>query len=254
MSNEEGPWGASNVQPEPASDPEPARGRPWLWLIFAAAVVGLVIALTRAFPEAVRTSDDWTDVAYRVGLVLVVTAGVSRIPRGAIVQHLRYAAIWMAIVAVLALGLAYRAEFTDVGNHLKIAFSGRNAVATGERELVIPQDAGGAYVVVAKVNGQRVVFMVDTGATDTVLSPDDARRLGVDVDRLHFDRVAETANGLGYGAHYAAQSLEVGAIRLDDFKMTINKAPMSTSLLGMSFLNQLESFEFGRGKLTLKWR
>jgi aspartyl protease family protein len=254
MSNEEGPWSAPSAEPDATPDPEPARGRPWQWWLFIAAVVGVVIAMVRAFPEAVRKPDDWADIAYGLGMLLVVAAGLSRIRRDAIAQHLRYAAIWAAIVAVVALGLAYRAEFKDVGDHLKIAFSGGNPVATGEHEMVIPRDESGAYVVVAKVNGQRVLFMVDTGATDTVLSPDDARRLGIDVDALSFDREAETANGVGYGAHYAAETLEVGALRLDSFKMVVNKAPMSTSLLGMSFLNRLESFQFGRGKLTLKWQ
>lgn len=254
MSNEEGPWGGQGAPPAATPDPEPARGRSWLWPLFIAAVVGIVIAMARAFPESVRKPEDWTDVAYGLGMVLVVTAGISRIRRDAIAQHLRYAAIWAGIVAVVALGFAYRAEFKDVSDHLKIAFSGGSPVATGEHEMVISQDESGAYVVIAKVNGQRVLFMVDTGATDTVLSPDDARRLGVNLEALRFDREAETANGLGYGAHYAADSLQVGAISFDDFKMTINKTPMSTSLLGMSFLSRLESFEFGRGKLTLKWR
>jgi aspartyl protease family protein len=254
MSNDEGPWSAQGAKSDAAPDPEPARGRPWLWLLFIAAVVGVVIAMARAFPEAVHKPDDWTDIAYGLGVVVLVTAGISRIRREAIGQHLRYAAIWAAIVAVVALGFAYRAEFADVGNHLKIAFSGGSPVAVGEHELAIPQDESGAYVVIAKVNGQRVLFMVDTGATETVLSPDDARRIGVNVEALSFDREAETANGVGYGAHYAAETLEVGGLRLDGFKMVVNQAPMSTSLLGMSFLNRLESFQFGRGKLTLKWR
>lgn len=252
MANGEGPWKAG---PGGSPTPEPSPpGRPVLWLVFIAAVVGIVIAMVRAFPEAVRTPDDWTDIAYGLGLVVLVTAGVSRIRRDQIGQHLRHAAIWAGIVAVVALGFAYRAEFKDVGDHLRVAFSGGAPVATGENEMVIPQDESGHYVVVARVNGQRVLFMVDTGATDTVLSPDDARRVGVDVDSLSFDRQAQTANGVGYGAHYAAETLEVGALRIDGFKMVVNKTPMSTSLLGMSFLGRLDSFAFGRGKLTLKWR
>jgi aspartyl protease family protein len=252
MADDKSPW--VSREPDPPSNPEPSRGRPVLWLMFIAAVVGVVIAMVRAFPEAVRTPDDWTDIAYGLGMVVLVTAGLSRIRRGAIVQHLRYAAIWAVIVAVIALGFAYRVEVKAVGDRLRIAFSGGSPVAASEREVVIPRDESGHYVVVAKVNGQRVLFMVDTGATDTVLSPDDARRIGVDVDALRFDREAETANGVGYGAHYAAEALEVGALRLDGFKMVVNKAPMSTSLLGMSFLNRLDSFEFGRETLTLKWR
>jgi aspartyl protease family protein len=248
MSNERGPWGSE------APQPPPARSRRGLWLVLFAALGGIVVALARAFPEAVRTRDDWADVAYGVGVVILVSAGVFRIGRGVFAQHLRHAAIWVAIVAVLALGFAYREELAGVPQHLRLAFSAGDPVTTGDHELVIPQDERGAFVVVGKVNGQRVRFMVDTGASDTVLSPDDARRLGVAVDSLRYDDIAETANGVGHGAPYAARSLQVGPIALDNFAMTINQAPMSSSLLGLSFLNHLESFEIRGRKLILKWR
>lgn len=256
MSNEGGPWkgDGSRPGPAPASAPAPEPGRPWLWLVLVAALAGIVVALIRAFPEAVRTPDDWTSVAYGVGVVVLVCSGVARVKRHQIGQHLRHAAIWAAIVAVVALVFAYRQDLGAVPRDLRIAFSGGSPVATGEREMIIPQDESGAFVVIAKVNGERVRFLVDTGATDTVLSPEDASRLGLDVEALSYDRAAMTANGLGYGAAYAAERLEVGEIRIDDFPMTVNKAPMGVSLLGMSFLNRLESFEAGRGRLTLKWR
>ena len=110
------------------------------------------------------------------------------------------------------------------------------------------------FELVGKVNGQRVRFLVDTGATDTVLSPDDARRIGIDVDQLHFVQAAETANGKGYGAAYAAKRLEVGPIAFDNFALVVNRAPMSSSLLGLSFLNRLESFQVRDGQLVLRWR
>lgn len=201
-----------------------------------------------------RTRDAWADVAYRVGVVILISAVIFRAGRGALSQSLRHAAIWVAIVAVLALGFAYREELAGVPQHLRLAFSAGDPVTTGDHELVIPQDDQGAFVVVGKINGQRVRFMVDTGASDTVLSPDDARRLGVAVDRLRYDDIAETANGIGHGAPYVAQSLEVGPIALEKFPMTINQAPMSSSLLGLSFLNHLESFEIRGRKLILKWR
>ncbi|MDB5418330.1 MAG: putative aspartyl protease [Phenylobacterium sp.] len=248
MSNERGPWGSE------APQAPPARARRGLWLVLFAALGGIVIALARAFPEALRTRDDWADVAYGVGVVVLVSAGIFRARRGGFAQHLRDAAIWLAVVAVLALGFAYREELAGVPQHLRLAFSAGDPVTTADHELVIPQDEQGAFVVVGKVNGQRVRFMVDTGASDTVLSPDDARRLGVAVDRLRFDDVAETANGVGHGAPYTAQRLEVGPISLENFRMTINQAPMSSSLLGLSFLNHLESFEIRGRKLILKWR
>jgi aspartyl protease family protein len=225
-----------------------------LWVVVLAALGGIVIALTRAFPGAVRGADDWSSVAYAVGFILLVVSGLSRIGRGGLAQHLRHVAIWGAIVAVLALGMAYRAELEGVSQRLRTLFSPAAPVTTADHEMVITQDDSGSFVVMGKVNGQPVRFLVDTGASDTALSPQDARRLGVDVDGLHYDREAETANGLGYGAPYVAQRLEVGPIRLDGFAMTINQAPMSNSLLGMSFLNKLESFHVGKGRLVLRWR
>jgi aspartyl protease family protein len=103
-----------------------------------------------------------------------------------------------------------------------------------------------------QVNGQIVRFLVDTGASETVLSPADAKRIGVETSALRFDQPADTANGVGYGASFIADSLAVGTIRFASVPMLINQAPMSSSLLGMSFLKRLESFKVSGRKLYLK--
>lgn len=252
MSDDQGPWSRAASAPPPIP---PAAPRTGLWvLLLVVGLVGLVIALARALPGAVRGPDDWASVGYDVALAALISAGVLRAGRGAWRRRLRHAAIWAVIVAALALGFAYRDIFTGAARRLQVAFSPGALVATGDHELTIPQDAGGAFMVLAKVDGQPVRFMVDTGASDTVLSPDDARRLGVNLDTLTYDRGAETANGVGHGAAYAAQTFELGPIRLDNVRMTINQAPLSTSLLGMSALGRLDSFEVRGGKLILRWR
>jgi aspartyl protease family protein len=247
MTNEGGPWGAPTPEPR-------RRGRPtasWLW--FVAAVAALVLALARAFPEALRSQQDWASVAYAAGLVALVATGIFRGGRGLRRAHLGYATAWMLVAAAVALGYAYREELSGVPQHLRLAFSGGQPVATADHELVVPQDEQGGFVVVGRVNGQRVRFLVDTGASDTVLSPDDARRIGVNLDQLRFVHEAETANGKGYGAPYAAR-LEVGPIAFADFDLMVNQAPMTQSLLGLSFLNRLESFQVRDHKLILRWR
>ena len=255
MSNEDGPW--SHPPPGPPPGPPPParpRGRPWLWLVIVGAVGGLIVALVRAFPEAMRTGDDWASVGYLAGFLVLVTAGFARARPGAISQHLRHAAIWAGIIAVLALGFADREELAGVPQRRRRAFSTGAPVATAEHELVIPQNDEGGFVVVGLVNGQRVLFVVDTGATDTVLSPADARRLGVPMDELRYIHESETANGTGLSAPYEADRLEIGPIGFNDFRMSINQAPLSSSLLGLSFLDRLESYEFRGRKLILKWR
>jgi aspartyl protease family protein len=252
MTHDNGPW----ARPTPAPAPPPRRrsSRLLSWVLLCAALAGLVAALAHAFPEAVRTGDDWARVARAAGIVVLIAAGVLRSGRVLRPQHLKYAAVWAAVIAVLALGFAYRDELGGVGQHLRLAFSAGDPVASGEREMIVPQAADGSYAVVALVNGQRVRFTVDTGASDTVLSPDDARRIGVDVDSLSYVLQSETANGVGSGAPFVAERFQVGPLALSNFRLTVNKAPLSTSLLGMSFLARLESFHVENGKLILRWR
>jgi len=255
MSEEQKPWGHDPAPPpeQPTAPAEPAAPV-WLGMAVAAALGLFLLALHHANPDALRTRDDWFSLTYRLGLVVLICAGGFRALQGPLSQHLRHAAAWLLIIAILALGYAYRDAFTDAGQRLQLAFSRGDPVATGEHQLAIPRDESGAFVVVARVNGQPVRFLVDTGATDTVLTPDDARRLGIDVDALTFDQQAETANGPGFGAPWTAARFEVGGIRLRDFPVTVNKTPMSASLLGLSFLDRLESFEARRQTLTLRWR
>jgi aspartyl protease family protein len=251
-----GPWDQPDAPPEAAKSGPPGvpRHRLWLWLGLLAAIGALAFALWRAFPEAMRTGDDKADLVYQIGLVVLVSTALLRGLRGSIGQHLKYVAIWSGIIAVLALGYAYRAELAEVPQRLKLAFNVGTPVAVGERTLVVPQGEGGHYVVDGLVNGQRVRFMVDTGATETVLSPDDARHLGIAVDTLNYGYETETANGKGYSAAYDATSLEIGSIKLEGFRVMVNKAPMNGSLLGMSFLKRLDAFEFRDRQMILKWR
>ncbi len=214
----------------------------------------LVVALMRAYPEAIQTGDDQVSLAIKLGFVVLVSTALLRGLQGSPRQYLKYAAIWTGIIAVLALGYAYRAELAQVPRKLQLAFNVGTPVTIGERTLVVPQGEDGSYVVDALMNGKRVRFVVDTGATETVLSPADARRLGIPVDTLTYGYESETANGKGYSAAYDATSLAVGTIRLDGFRMMVNKAPMSGSLLGMSFLQRLDAFEFRDRQLILKWR
>lgn len=256
MSTEGGPWGRATPEPErPAPPTASARAQiAWPVVLLVAGIGGLLLALTKAFPEARLDGQDWGSAVYLTGFALVVATGLWRMRQTRPVKLLRHGALWIALAAGIALGFAYRDEIMGVPQRLSVAFGTGRPVAVGAHELVVSQDAEGAFLIIGKVNGQPVRFMVDTGASETVLAPEDARRLGVDLSGLKFDLPSETANGRGFGARYTASQLEVGPIRLNDFRMEINQAPMSSSLLGLTFLNRLASFEVRDRKLYLKWR
>jgi aspartyl protease family protein len=255
MSEHEGPWSRRPPPPSP-----PAKPRPWHVDRRVRIVLGLVVCvgfgvwlLAEWFPGGLAPGRDWASISYRFGLLVLVAASLfSR--RLKLTETIRYMLIWAAIVGSLALGYAYRGELGDAALRVRAELLPGYAVPAGQRRMVLTQGADGAFSVVAQVNGQPVRFIIDTGASDIVLSPSDAQRLGVDPEALHFTDISETANGLGRGAPYVAASLSVGPAVFADVPMSINRAPMSASLLGMAFLRRLESFEVRSGRMVLTWR
>ncbi len=243
-----GPWAHG------PDDPERPRGRLLIWLGLLAIVVAGAALLFELFPGAVSTGEDWLWLARGIGLVALVSVGILTAGRIDWGEKARHAAIWVGIVAVLAVGAAYRDELMAIGQRVRSEFVPSYAVATSAHELVVTQEQDGGFYVMAQVNGEPVRFLIDTGASEIVLSPADARRLGVNLDALTFDHAAETANGVGYAAPFTADSIAVGSIRFDDMPMAINQTPMRTSLLGMSFLGRLESFQVNGRRLYLKAR
>jgi aspartyl protease family protein len=120
--------------------------------------------------------------------------------------------------------------------------------------MTVTRSADGGFYILGQINGAPVRFVIDTGANGVLLSPDDAKRAGMDVDALKYASPAETANGVAFMAPIILPQLEVGEMKLASVTAAVNKAPMSSSLLGMAFLRQLDSVEIHGDTLTLKWK
>src|SRR3546814_873500 len=115
-----------------------------------------------------------------------------------------------------------------------------------------PAGAGGNVVGTGRGKGWRVDFLIDTGASEIVLSPADAQRLGYSPENLSFTRQYVTANGIGRGAPIRLDSLAVGPIVYAGLPASVNEAPMGESLLGITFLRRLESYEVRRDVMILR--
>lgn len=110
---------------------------------------------------------------------------------------------------------------------------------------------GNQFFVEATVDGHPVHFVVDTGATLVSLTPADARAIGFDLDQLDWSVKTETANGNGLNARVVLKELRLGSIAEFDVPAIVMRAPGSPSLLGMSFLSRLRSWEIRDGVLTI---
>ena len=120
-------------------------------------------------------------------------------------------------------------------------------------EYVVEAGPHGHFVVEAEVNGVPLTFMVDTGASQIVLTLDDARQLGFLPHSLEFSQRFRTANGEVRGAPVRLRELRIGQFSLYDLDASVNEAPLAISLLGMSFLDRLDGYRVEDGRLILRW-
>jgi aspartyl protease family protein len=230
------------------------------FLVFAIALGGLVAYLASSYPGALDSTGDRMGLLYLVLLGLVVGSsilGFRGLRRSGAIQSLGFAAktaiAWIAITAVLVLGYSYRHELTEMKDRLLGELAPASPRATGAGRMTVRAGPRGHFYIDAKVNGRPVRFLVDTGASDIVLSPADARRIGLDPRKLAYTRVYSTANGVVRGAPVTLRSLAVGPLRYTQMPASVNGAPMSGSLLGQTFLRRLKGYSVRNGVLTLDY-
>jgi aspartyl protease family protein len=120
-------------------------------------------------------------------------------------------------------------------------------------ENVYRRSRDGHFYVDADVNGARIRFLVDTGATYVALSPDDARSAGVRVFESDYTARTSTANGITRVAPVTLREVELDQLQLFDVRAVVLEKPMPVSLLGMSFLSRLQGYETRNDELVLRW-
>jgi aspartyl protease family protein len=127
----------------------------------------------------------------------------------------------------------------------------RNAPTPNENVYRRARD--GHFYVDADVNGARIRFLVDTGATYVALSPDDARSAGLRIFDSDYTARSSTANGVTRVAPVTLRQVELDQLQLFDVRAVVMEKPMPVSLLGMSFLSRLQGYETRNDELVLRW-
>ncbi len=116
-------------------------------------------------------------------------------------------------------------------------------------ELVLQRNRAGHYVAEGEINGAKVTFLLDTGASQVALSSQLARQLGL---KLGAAIMLSTANGNVIGYQTRLASVRLGPIEMHDVSAVVSDGmDGQTVLLGMSFLRRLE-FTQRDGHLILK--
>lgn len=116
----------------------------------------------------------------------------------------------------------------------------------------IAKASDGHYWAQGTVNGASVRFLVDTGASAVALTAADAKRLGFDPEKLNYAYKVMTANGEAKAAAVKLASVSVAGAKLADVDALVLDKGLDASLLGMTYLGRLSSFQATRTALILQ--
>ena len=160
---------------------------------------------------------------------------------------------------VNALGCSGRAPIVAlggprvVGELLPVASIVVEESENGATEVKIRRPQDGHFAATATVNGRPISMVVDTDASSIVLGPKDAAKAGIDVDGLSYTVPVDTANGVTMAAPVKLHKVAIGPPdRRNVEALVAQPGTLTQSLLGMSFLSRLRSYEFTGNFLTLR--
>lgn len=231
-----------------------------LWILLGSVVLLVVVAAVRSGGLATGNLDagDWGSLVGLSMLAALSGASVMGLFRGRAGDALQAVIAWLAIFAFLGVIYTYRYEFEAVGRRVLanlVPGMGSEGV-TGTREVTVPRGGGGTYVVRVTLNGSRATpMLVDTGASALVLTEADARRAGIRVEDLSFNVPVQTANGPSLTAATMVEMVAIGPIVERNVRALVARpGALTTSLLGHTFLDRLESYEVRAGRMVLRGR
>lgn len=190
-------------------------------------------------------SFDTANLVYLIVLGSVIMAWFFAANRNSLGKTTQQAAVWglIFIGVVAAIGL---------WDDIRATVAPMQSVSSQQGRIELPRAPNGHYYLAAVVNGAPVRFVVDTGASDVVLSRDDAIAAGLHPDGLNFTTQARTANGVVQTARVRLDSLAVGDIVDQNVRAVVNSGELHESLLGMGYLERFASVSIANGKLVLQ--
>ena len=222
------------------------------WLLGALLVSGaVVLGLSLLFPGTFAIEDQGGRLAYVIALLAIAGSTLYVSLRTEFKESVRSIAIWGAIGLGLVTAYTYADTLKQAGRDVGGALSPSSPTEAGET-VSIRVSTGGHFVAHGHVNDARIRFLIDTGASQVVLTRSDARRAGFPINRLQYTDYVRTANGTTKVAPVRLKEVRVGSIILRNVRAQVAGDGLDQSLLGMTFLSRLESYEFSRRQLVLR--
>jgi aspartyl protease family protein len=229
------------------------------WIaLFILALTAMLLVSNESGTIANLDSNTFGYLALGTALLVFIGGGVLTRYRGQAGAMFRDAVAWAALGLALVTLYSYREELLPIAGRLAGELLPGSAMVVEENpdgpvEVKIRRRLDGHFTVKAEVNRTSTFMIVDTGASTIVLRPEDAKKAGIDVSHLNFTVPVLTANGRTVAAKVRLGSVAIGPLQRKNVDALVAEPKALTeSLLGMSFLGRLRSYEFSGDFLTLR--
>ena len=190
------------------------------------------------------TGDDVARLAYLALLLTAVGGYFVAESRANLGQNLRHALIWVLIFVGVLAGVGLWSDIRD-------DISPQQSVIQDTGQIVLPRAFDGHFYATLRMNGQPIDFIVETGASNIVLTKEDAARIGVEMNALRFYGRAMSANGEVRTAPARIAKVELLGVQDFGVEVWVNEGEMPRSLLGNDYLQRFEKIEISRNQLVL---
>ncbi len=193
--------------------------------------------------------NDTGSLVYNIVLLVALVAAFFTF-RVSLKDTVKMIAAWAGIFALFLLIFSFRSELLMAWDRVRTELVGRSDQTVVGEELVLRKSIDGHFFVNARVNGQNVDFLIDSGATTTSLSSNTAERIGLEVDR-GYPVIVSTANGNAKAWRARIATLQFDNMTTQDHAILVLDGMRDGNLLGMNFLSELKSWRVEGDKMIL---
>ena len=225
-----------------------------LWLLLVGLLIAVLVLVAQRGVGTIGplSTADFSSLAYKLALLVFLAGVLSTLFRERFMHAVTAALLWVVVGLVLVIGYSYRYELNQVADRVAAELMPGHVISHG-RTVEVARTSEGDFDINAQINGTRVALVLDTGASSVVLTHADARAAGLPLDMLDYSVNIDTANGRTRAAPVTLDRVTIGGLEERSVDaLVVQPGQLRTSLLGMSFLNRLQSWQVSGDRLMLK--
>ena len=230
------------------------------WFALGLIIVACIVLFTQHDSGTVAGigTSEFASITALLAILIFLSGSLFGGYSGRLARAIRDGIMWALFGFVLIAGYTYKDRLLPFAQHVigELVPGTPVAVLSDEADgqaVRIRKQLDGQFIAQAHVNGIAVNMIVDTGASAVVLKPGDARKLGINTAGLVYSVPVQTANGTSFAASIKLKNIAIGPLQIGNVQALVTKpGALQKSLLGMSFLSRLRSYEFSGDFLTLR--